>query len=94
VRKILRKAALATLTISSAAALSGCTTAMGTTAASAQMAGPMNMASVEQMVSGWPEKSRMAAMDMMRKYGPPQEATPSMLMWMNNGPWKWTKVSR
>ena len=33
-------------------------------------------------------------MDMMRKYGPPQEATPSMLMWVNNGAWKWTKVSR
>lgn len=92
-------AGLAVLALTSVGALSGCSTPMGSTAASAQMAGPMNggpmtMASVEQMVSGWPEKSRMAAMDMMRSYGPPQEVTPSMLMWMNNGPWKWTKVSR
>ncbi len=36
----------------------------------------------------------MAAMDMMQKYGPPQEVTASMLMWRDNGPWKWTKVSR
>lgn len=92
-RTILRGAALAALTISSAAALTGCTTAMGSTAA-AQMAGPTNMASVERMVSGWPQPSRMAAMDMMRKYGPPQEATASMLMWRNNGPWAWTRVSR
>ena len=89
----LRGAALAVLMISSAAALSGCSTAMGTSA-SPQMAQPLSLAGVERMVAGWPEKSRMAAMDMMRKYGPPQEATPSMLMWVNNGPWKWTKVSR
>ncbi len=93
---ILKGAALAGLAMSSAAALSGCSTAMaqGSSAASAQMAGPMNMASVQRMVSGWPEASRMAAMDMMQKYGPPQEATASMLMWRNNGPWKWTRISR
>ncbi len=93
---ILKGAALAGLAMSSAAALSGCSTAMaqGSTAASAQMAGPMNMASVQRMVSGSPEASRMAAMDMMQKYGPPQEATASMLMWRNNGPWKWTRISR
>lgn len=92
--KTLTKGALLAALMGGAGALSGCTTAMGPTAASAQMAGAMNMAGVERMVSGWPEKSRMAAMDMMKKYGPPQEATASMLMWRNNGPWAWTRVSR
>jgi len=48
---------------------------------------------VEQMIANWPQHSKMAAMEMMQKYGPPNEATASHLMWWNNGPWKWTKVS-
>ncbi len=32
-------------------------------------------------------------MDMMQKYGPPQEMTPTMVMWRNNGPWKYTIIS-
>ena len=84
---------LGALTIG-AAGLSGCTTAASSPAGVSQMGGRMDMASVQRLVAGWPEASRMAAMDMMRKYGPPQEATASMLMWMNNGQWKWTKVAR
>ena len=91
---IFKGAAVAGLALSSAAGLSGCTTAIGATEPSAQMAGEMSMQSVQRMVANWPEASRMAAMDMMQKYGPPQEATASMLMWRNNGPWKWTRVSR
>ena len=48
---------------------------------------------VEQMITSWPQHSKMAAMEMMQKYGPPNEATATHLMWWNNGPWKWTKVS-
>lgn len=54
----------------------------------------MDGAGVQRMVANWPEASRMAAMDMMAKYGAPQEVTASMLLWRNNGPWKYTKVSR
>lgn len=49
---------------------------------------------VNQIIASWPEASRMVAMDMIQKYGQPQEHTASMLMWKNNGPWKWTKVTR
>ncbi|MBC7769393.1 MAG: hypothetical protein H7124_11460 [Phycisphaerales bacterium] len=49
-------------------------------------------ASVTSMIARWPEASRTAAADMMQKYGPPQEATATMLMWRNNGPWAWTRI--
>ncbi|MBC7767205.1 MAG: hypothetical protein H7124_00285 [Phycisphaerales bacterium] len=52
----------------------------------------LTQASVTSMIASWPEASRMAAADMMQKYGPPQEATASMLMWRNNGPWAWTRI--
>ncbi len=84
---------LGALTIG-AAGLSGCTTATYSPAGVSQMGVSTDMASVQRLVAGWPEASRMAAMDMMQKYGPPQEVTASMLMWRNNGPWKWTRVSR
>ena len=49
---------------------------------------------VNQVIASWPLASRMAAMDMIKKYGQPQEMTASMLIWKNNGPWKWTKVTK
>lgn len=91
--RIRRGAVLALVGLASIAATSGCSTAMGSSA-EPQTAGRMSAGSVERLVASWPEASRMAAMDMMRKYGPPQEVTASMLMWRNNGPWAWTRVSR
>lgn len=93
-KTMMKRAAVAALTISSAVALSACTTATGATRSSVQGPSAMNMATVQRMITSWPQASRMAAMDMMQKYGPPQEVTASMLMWRNNGPWKWTRVSR
>ncbi len=43
-------------------------------------------------LKSWPEASQMAAMDMMTKYGKPNEGTEHMLVWYNNGPWKRTIV--
>lgn len=43
-------------------------------------------------ISGWPEASKMAAKAMIDKYGKPNESTPRMLVWYNNGPWKRTIV--
>lgn len=54
--------------------------------------GPLTPDRAQAMMAGWPESSRMAAMDMMQKYGSPQEVTPTMMMWRDNGPWKWTIV--
>lgn len=64
------------------------------TPVSAQM--PMQRLSESQMQSmmaGWPASARMAAADMMKKYGPPQEVTATMVKWHNNGPWKYTIIS-
>ncbi len=47
-----------------------------------------------RMMASWPASARMAAADMMRKYGPPQEVTATMLKWHNNGPWKYTIISK
>ena len=51
-------------------------------------------ANAKSIIASWPEASRMAAMDMIQKYGQPQDVTASMLLWRDNGPWKWTKVTK
>ena len=43
-------------------------------------------------ISGWPKASQMAAKMMIDKYGKPNESTPRMLIWYNNGPWKRTII--
>ena len=88
--------ALAILALAASGAVSACSQSNKTAAnASPQAASvPGESGNVNQMIASWPEASRMAAADMIQKYGPPQEVTASMLMWKDNGPWKWTKVSR
>jgi hypothetical protein len=49
-----------------------------------------NSTSVNELISSWPEMPRQAAQKLIAKYGPPNEQTPSMLTWNNNGPWKRT----
>lgn len=51
-------------------------------------------ASVERLLNTWPVTPRQAAKVMVEKYGQPHEATPTMLVWHNNGPWKHTIVYR
>lgn len=53
----------------------------------------MNQSSMDAMMANWSPSSKKAAMMMMQKYGPPQEMTPTMAMWRDNGPWKFTKIS-
>lgn len=60
--------------------------------ASAQME-RMNEGQMRSMMANWPESARMAAADMMKKYGAPQEMTATMIKWHNNGPWKYTMIS-
>jgi hypothetical protein len=50
----------------------------------------MSKSSASSMIASWPEKPRDMATKLMTKYGPPDEATSSMLVWHNNGPWKRT----
>ena len=47
---------------------------------------------VDRILATWPESSRTAATAVMEKYGQPNEATASMLVWHKNGPWKRTVV--
>jgi hypothetical protein len=48
---------------------------------------------LRQVIASWPQESQKAAQDTMKKYGPPNGSTSSMLVWENNGPWKKTTVS-
>lgn len=50
--------------------------------------------SAAQVVAGWPETAREAANSMIQKYGAPDEVTPTMVVWHDNGPWKRTIVRR
>jgi hypothetical protein len=41
-----------------------------------------------EIVEGWPDESKEAAKLVLEKYGEPQEATESQLVWHRVGPWK------
>ena len=45
-------------------------------------------------LSSWPEASRMAAKEMMEKYGNPDVMNPEVLAWFNKGQWKKIHVTK
>ena len=49
---------------------------------------------VEALVADWPKMAKSAADEIIKKYGQPNEAIPSRLIWYDNGPWKRTVVYR
>ena len=49
---------------------------------------------VERIIEDWSEAQKGIASQMLEKYGPPNEATPTKLFWYRNGPWKRTELSR
>lgn len=51
-------------------------------------------ADVDRALTGWPQKSAEVARTIIEKYGLPDEASPSRLMWTARGPWKRTIVHR
>ena len=51
-------------------------------------------AEVERIVDAWPDAQKNVARQMLTKYGPPNEATPTQLFWYQNAPWKRTVLSR
>lgn len=53
-----------------------------------------DMEQVNEIIQTWGSFPRKAALNTINKYGPPQEATPSQLIWYNNGPWKRTRILR
>lgn len=52
------------------------------------------MADVEAFIADWPAMAKRSVKQTIDKYGPPNEATPSHLLWFSNGPWKRTIVHR
>ncbi len=56
--------------------------------------GTVGLTAVEQILTGWGETPQTVARRTIGKYGPPNEATPSRLIWFENTPWKRTIVYR
>ncbi|MGH9942474.1 MAG: hypothetical protein ACRD9R_08985 [Pyrinomonadaceae bacterium] len=50
----------------------------------------VEMNAVRTLIESWPPMSKKAAEQTLDKYGPPNEAMASRLIWYNNGPWKRT----
>lgn len=48
----------------------------------------------EEIVQAWRKTAREAANAMMDKYGDPDEAWASLLLWHHNGPWRRTVAYR
>ena len=53
----------------------------------------VDTAEVERIIEGWADAQKNVARQMLEKYGPPNEATPTKLFWYRNGPWKRTELS-
>ncbi len=51
-------------------------------------------AEAERIIETWPNPPKKVAQQMLDKYGPPNEATPTKLFWYGNGPWKRTELTR
>ncbi|WP_246231870.1 hypothetical protein [Sinorhizobium alkalisoli] len=47
-----------------------------------------------QYVEGWPQLSREAAQLVIDRYGEPDEATETQLVWHQPGPWKRVVATR
>ncbi len=41
-------------------------------------------------LAGWQETPRKTGEAIIAKYGAPNEMTPTRMVWLNNGPWKWS----
>ena len=52
-----------------------------------------SLAEVETIIGDWPDAQKHVARQMLDRYGPPNEATPTKLFWYRNGPWKRTELT-
>ncbi len=50
-------------------------------------------AEVDAIIEHWPPAPKKMAQDMLERYGSPNEATPTLLIWHDSGPWKRTIVT-
>ncbi len=54
--------------------------------------GAIERATIDRIIATWAARPRLGALQMMGKYGEPQEASGMMLVWHNAGPFKQIKV--
>lgn len=54
----------------------------------------VDQVTLDKFTADWPEKPKEVTKTMVEKYGLPNEATQSMLIWYNNGPWKRSIIYR
>lgn len=89
-RSVLAVGSLGLLALGAAA----CATAAEMEGGAAPVAAQVDRASAQRAMAGWHRASQEAATAMMARYGPPNELTPTMAVWHNNGPWKRTIIYR
>ena len=53
----------------------------------------VSQAEVEKIIEGWPAAPKKVVPEVIKKYGLPNEATPTILIWHDSGPWKRTIVT-
>ncbi len=53
----------------------------------------VTQAQVDAVIESWPPAPKKVAETTVERYGPPNEATPSLLIWHHNGPWKRTIIT-
>lgn len=90
----IRAAAVGAGLVVALALLGGCAPAGSMESQGMTTGGIMGQAQVSGVIAAWPQTSRDVAQTIVGKYGPPNEVTPTRLVWHNNGPWKRTIVYR
>lgn len=52
----------------------------------------VDQAMVDRITSTWKAEPKALSQKIIAKYGMPQEASANRLIWVNNGPWKWSEL--
>ena len=60
----------------------------------AQAFSAVDRPAIAKIVASWPNRPKLAAEQMLTKYGTPQEVTPEKLVWHNQGPYKRITVTK
>lgn len=55
---------------------------------------PVDEQTVEEILAEWPDEPAEIARNIVDKYGKPDEAAPSEMLWYDTGPWKRTELYR
>jgi predicted outer membrane protein len=90
----MRQALVITMILSTVLPLCGQAEPGGNQAKTAMPASAADRSSVERLLANWPPRPKLGALEMMAKYGAPQEATSEKLVWDRPGQFKRIMVTR